>query len=262
MAPRAALLLIGDELLTGKVRDQNGHTLAKFLRTRGIALREIAVVADEAPTIGDALMRLGAQAELLFTSGGVGPTHDDRTLAAIAQATSRPLERHANMEEVLRAHYGTRINEQALRMADLPHGMTLCATEGWPVFRLNLAAQEPPHNPLGVTLYVLPGVPQLFAAKLMHLAQSNELVQAEGWTLTELVLDRDETQLADVLSRVDTLFPTVTIGSYPSWKRLPEGGIAYEVRITFECRTSDDPHAHQAQADVLEALDQPQNKPR
>ena len=99
---RAAVLLIGDELLTGKVRDENGFALAQLLRRRGIRLVEICTIGDELDEIGAALLRLCRRADFVFTSGGVGPTHDDRTLAAIARATARPLVRTAEMEGQLR----------------------------------------------------------------------------------------------------------------------------------------------------------------
>ncbi len=104
--PRAAILLIGNELLSGKIRDENGWFLSGVLRRRGIELVEIAVVPDDLARIGEALRRLLDRAGLVFTSGGVGPTHDDVTLAAIAAALERPLERNEEMAETLRAHSG------------------------------------------------------------------------------------------------------------------------------------------------------------
>ncbi|MCA9701873.1 MAG: competence/damage-inducible protein A, partial [Myxococcales bacterium] len=100
--PTAAVLLIGNELLSGKIRDENGWFLSQVCRRRGLELREIAVVPDEIETIGAALLRLLEQTPLVFTSGGVGPTHDDRTLEAIAAATGRPLRRHPEIEAELR----------------------------------------------------------------------------------------------------------------------------------------------------------------
>jgi molybdenum cofactor synthesis domain-containing protein len=230
---RAAVLLIGDELLTGKVRDENGFALAKLLRRRGIRLVEICTIGDDLDEIGAALLRLCRRADLVFTSGGVGPTHDDRTLAAIARATGRPLTRNAEMEAQLRLYYGDRITDAALRMADLPEGTLLRAMPGWPVLRLD------PHGPAmdlpDARVYILPGVPGLLRAKLEHLeAIEGELPSGEGWHLEVLHTSLDESQLAALLDAIVAEFPEVEVGSYPRWSRTSEGRLEMHVRVTFE----------------------------
>lgn len=227
-APTAAVLLIGDELLSGKIRDENGHFLARLMRRRGIRLLEMAVVGDDIADIGRTLLRLCERADVVFTSGGVGPTHDDRTLEAIAACTGRPLTRNARMEEQLRRHYGERISDAALRMADLPRGTQLRAEEGWPVLRLDLG---------GSRVYILPGVPGLLRAKLEHLEElEGELPRGEGWHLALLHTTLDESKLAPHLDAVlgDSAFRDVEIGSYPRWERDGDGRIRYHVRVTFE----------------------------
>jgi molybdenum cofactor synthesis domain-containing protein len=239
-APTAAILLIGDELLTGKIRDENGHFLARSLRRRGIRLVELAVVGDDEAVIGAALLRLADRASTVFTSGGVGPTHDDVTLAAIARATGRPLERNVEMESELRKHYGERISEAALAMADLPRGTALLARQGWPVLRLDL---EPPCS---TRVYILPGVPSLLRAKVEHLeAIPGELPQGDGWHLALLHTNLDESNLAPHLDAIVAAFPGVDIGSYPRWSRGPDGAIHYHVRVTFEAPRE---HASRAEA--------------
>ena len=173
--PRAAVLLIGDELLSGKIRDANGHFLAQVLRRRGMALVEIRTVGDAPEDIGRALLDLAARASFVFTSGGVGPTHDDRTLEAIAAATGRPLVRNAEMAAELAQHYGDRATKEAMSMADLPEGTTLRAGPGWPVLRLDLDEPGP------CRVYILPGVPPLLRAKIERLeATEGELPHAGG----------------------------------------------------------------------------------
>lgn len=224
--PTACVLLIGDELLTGKVRDENGHFLAKLLRRRGIRLLEICTIGDDPDEIGAALVRLCARAPIVFTSGGVGPTHDDRTLYAIARTTGRELVRNAEMEAQLRHYYGERINEAALRMADLPAGTLLRAMPGWPVLRLDLEAAR---------VYILPGVPSLLRAKLEHLeAIEGELPLSAGWHLATLHTSLDESKLAPLLDAVVAEFPGIDIGSYPRWSRSEDGRIRVHVRVTFE----------------------------
>jgi molybdenum cofactor synthesis domain-containing protein len=231
-APTAAVLLIGDELLSGKIRDENGHFLARLLRRRGIRLIEMAVVGDRTADIGSALLRLCERADFVFTSGGVGPTHDDVTLEAIAACTGRPLTRNARMEEQLRRHYGERISDAALRMADLPRGTQLRAEEGWPVLRLDL---ESPSGAAGARVYILPGVPGLLRAKLEHLEElDGELPRGEGWHLALLHTTLDESKLAPHLNALLDAFKDVEIGSYPRWERGDDGRIRYHVRVTFE----------------------------
>jgi molybdenum cofactor synthesis domain-containing protein len=227
--PRAAVLLIGDELLSGKIRDENGWFLAKMLRRRGIALCEVRTVGDAVPDIGRALLELLARVPLVFTSGGVGPTHDDRTLLAIALATGRPLQRHPVIEAELRAYYGARLTPEALTMADLPEGTLLRAGPGWPALRLDLQAPQPSR------VYILPGVPPLLRAKVERLETlADELPFGPGWHLATLHTSVDESRLAAMLEAVLERFPGVEIGSYPRWTRSDDGRVSHHVRITFE----------------------------
>ena len=239
----AAVLLIGNELLTGKIRDANGWHLTRFLRRRGIQLMEISVVPDTDDRIGEALLRLAGRADILFTSGGVGPTHDDRTLAAIAAATGRPLQRHAEMEALVRSHYGDRLTDAALAMADLPAGTVPCALPGWPVLRLDL------HEPRSCRVYILPGVPELLRAKLERLEEiPGELPAGDGWTLATLDLRIEESALTAHLDAVVSGFPDVDIGSYPRWIPDENGQLRARVHVTFEAEVS-------LQGRVLEARD-------
>lgn len=227
--PRAAVLLIGDELLSGKIRDENGWFLAKVMRRRGIALVETRTVGDGIDDIGRALLQLLARAPLVITSGGVGPTHDDRTLEAIAKATGRPLQRHPEIEAELRAYYGARLTPEALTMADLPEGTVLRAGPGWPALRLDLQEPQPSR------IYILPGVPPLLRAKVERLeALPDELPLGEGWHLATLHTSLEESRLAAMLEAVLQRFAGVEIGSYPRWTREQDGRVAYHVRVTFE----------------------------
>lgn len=226
--PTAAILLIGDELLSGKIRDENGWFLTKVLRRRGVRLVEVATIGDDVEEIGRTLLRLCDKADIVFTSGGVGPTHDDKTLDAIARATARPLERHAEMEHQLRTHYGSNLTEEALRMADVPRGTQLRALPGWPVLRLDLDRPE-------ARIYILPGVPALLRAKVEHLERiEGELPAGGGWHLALLHTSLEESKLAAHLDQLVPDFPQVDIGSYPRWHRDERGRLHYHVRITFE----------------------------
>ncbi len=260
MVPTAAILLIGNELLSGKIRDRNGHFLATVLRRRGIRLIEMVTVADTLEDIGEALLRLLARTPLVFTSGGVGPTHDDVTLEAIARATGRTLVRDPTMEGILRGHFGASITPEALTMADLPAGTLLRAEGGWPVLRLDLgsaeSAVEPPEGVReDARIYILPGIPELCQAKIEALETiPGELPDAGGWALEVLHTELDESDLADALNGVVADHPAVEIGSYPRWTPDAQGQLRCVVRITFEACGDARPQALAARDALAAAL--------
>ncbi|MEX1366809.1 MAG: competence/damage-inducible protein A [Nannocystaceae bacterium] len=247
--PRACILLIGDELLSGKIRDENGWFLVQMLRRRGIALVEVRMVGDGIDDIGRALRELLLRAPLLFTSGGVGPTHDDRTLEAIAQATGRPLHRHPQIEAELREHYAERLTPEALTMADLPEGTVLRAGPGWPVLRLDLDQPQPSR------VYILPGVPGLLRAKVERLETlPDELPQGEGWHVATLHSTLEESSIASMLETILERFGGIEIGSYPRWTRGQDGRVSYHVRITFEGPATDAAHIDEARGALAQML--------
>jgi len=250
--PRAAGLLVGDELLSGKIRDSNGYFLAQSLRRRGIALTEIRTVSDDPRDIGHALLALAESADFVFTSGGVGPTHDDRTLSAIAAATGRPLVRHAEMAAQLRESYGDKLNDAALSMADLPEGTAAvfdtrtAAGKGWPVLRLDLPQSR---------VYILPGVPSLFRAKIEQLeALPDELPMRGGWHLAEVHTSLEESRLAPLLDAVLERFAEVQIGSYPRWTRADDGRVSQDVRVTLEGPATLEARVREARQALVESL--------
>lgn len=243
--PTAAILLIGNELLSGKIRDENGWYLTQVCRRRGIEMREIAVVPDELDAIGEALVRLLHAVPLVFTSGGVGPTHDDLTMEAIARATRRPIIRDPQMEALLLEHYAERATPMALRMADVPQGTKLRALPGWPVMRLDLAAGErlgpaslpQPLAPLphAARIYILPGIPALLRAKIDTLeGLPDELPRVREWALVTLHTRLEESRLAEPLDAVVAEFSDVEIGSYPRWDADVDGRLRVRVKVTFE----------------------------
>lgn len=250
--PRAAVLLIGNELLSGKIRDENGWFLSQVCRRRGLELREIAVVPDEIERIGAALLRLLADVPLVFTSGGVGPTHDDVTMEAIARATGRALVRDEAMADLLRAHYRGRETEAAMRMADVPEGTELRALPGWPVLRLDLAADQPPSLPHDARVYILPGIPALLRAKIEALENlDGELPARTDWVLAEIHTKLDESALAPFLDAVVAAHPSIEIGSYPRWQPGADGRLKVRVKVTLEGPT---PAAVEAAREALLAV--------
>lgn len=212
-----AVVAIGNELLSGKVRDENLHWLSGQLRQLGVRMSVALVVPDEAQAIADALHYARARAELVLTCGGVGPTHDDVTLPALALALGRPLERHAGLAALIEEHYGPRFDPQLLRMADLPRGTELLHPAPFvvPIFRLE-------------NVYAFPGVPE--ALRYLFAAWKEALRQAP-FHLARLELDADEGQVAPLLRDVQAQQAgAAEIGSYPRF----DAGAPYRVLVTIE----------------------------
>src|SRR5258708_14186283 len=130
----AAILVVGNELLSGKVQDENVFALAKTLRLLGIRLERVVMILDDVETISREVRELAARYSVVFTSGGVGPTHDDVTIEGVARAFGLPVVTNARMESMLRAHYRERCTEGHLRMALVPEGAELAPNEEvtWP----------------------------------------------------------------------------------------------------------------------------------
>ncbi len=216
--PTAAMLVIGDEILSGRTRDVNAHHLAGRLAGHGVDLREVRMIPDIAATITDAARDLAGAHDHLFTSGGIGPTHDDITADAIAAVFDAPIDVRDDARAVLAAHYasrGTEMNAARLRMARIPEGARLIdnPVSAAPGFSLR-------------NIHVMAGVPQIFAAMLEALLPRIAGGAAQG-TRT-LVIDRGEGDIAAALREIAERFPDVSIGSYPGWS-----GSGYRVAVVI-----------------------------
>lgn len=214
----AAALIVGGELLSGKVRDENSHALALTLRGLGISLVRITTLPDEVETIADHARRFRAEFDLVITSGGVGPTHDDVTMAGLALAFDEPLIQNERLAEILRGFYAGSLTEAHLTMARIPASSTLVESSDvrWPLIETR-------------GIFSFPGVPELFRAKLAVL---RELFRGPGPFFTrELLFDVEEVRLKEELDRVVRAHPLVEIGSYP---KLFDP--AYKTRVTFDGR--------------------------
>lgn len=217
MERTAAILVIGNEILTGKVEETNARWLTAQLFELGVRLKRILVVPDETDTIAAAISAMRGEVDHLFTSGGVGPTHDDLTIAGIAQAFGRPVVRVPQIAAVLAKYYGDKCNEDVLRMADAPEGYELieCCDRYWPV----LAVEN---------VVILPGVPEVFRRKFESI---RERFRSTPFALEALYTTLDEGLIAGHLNAVTAKFPRVAVGSYPKWSH-PD----YKVKITFESK--------------------------
>jgi molybdopterin-biosynthesis enzyme MoeA-like protein len=212
----AAFLAIGNELLSGKVVEANLTPLAKTLRGLGIELRTAEILLDDVPTLAGAIARLSRAHGVVVTSGGVGPTHDDVTIEAVAKAFQRKVVRDASLVELVRQTFGDKTSEAHLRFADVPEGAELrrAPDVSWP-------------TPVVENVWILPGVPEVFRMKLATLRAW--LVGPRPFLSRALVLKLDEVELKDSLDAVVAAHPLVSIGSYPALFN-PR----YRTRITFD----------------------------
>lgn len=203
--PTAAMLVIGDEILSGRTRDSNMHFLAGALTTHGISLREARVVADDHATIIAALNDLRARHDHVFTSGGIGPTHDDITADAVAAAFGVAIDIRADAQALLAAHYaraGLEFNAARQRMARIPDGAALI--------------ENPVSTAPGFTLgnvHVMAGVPNIFQAMVASVLPL--LTGGPALLSQSLQVQRGEGDIATPFGVLAAEFPDLSMGSYP-----------------------------------------------
>ena len=203
--PTAAMLVIGDEILSGRTRDSNMHHLAKRLTDHGIRLMEARVVADDHAAIVEAVNTLRARYDHLFTSGGIGPTHDDITADAIAAAFGVAITHRADAMALLQAHYnraGLPFNEARQRMARIPDGAAL----------IDNPISTAPGFSLG-NVHVMAGVPSIFEAMLAGLIPT--LTGGAPLLSQSLRVNRGEGEIASDFAALAAEFPDLSMGSYP-----------------------------------------------
>ncbi len=203
--PTAAMLVIGDEILSGRTRDSNMHYLAGELTKRGIDLAEVRIVSDDRSAIIAATRALSTAFDHVFTSGGIGPTHDDITAEAVAEALETPISIRDDARAILQAHYdrqGTELNEARLRMARIPDGACL----------IDNPISAAPGFSLG-NVHVMAGVPMVFEAMVASLLPS---ITGGAPVLSQtLRIDRGEGDIAGPLSDLAQRYPDLSFGSYP-----------------------------------------------
>ena len=218
--PTAGIVIIGDEILSGKFVEENAAFLIGELRALGVDLRRIETIPDDPADIAETVTRASGRLDHVFTSGGVGPTHDDVTIAAIAQGFGVPVVRHPVLEAEIRTYWGAKLVEANLRMADIPEGAELvyrapgpAAVRVWPVVCMR-------------NVYILPGVPTLFRRKFVEI---RDRFRSATVSVARLYVDAEEGALADDMTAVAAAHPDVRIGSYPRFSET-----AFRVLVTFE----------------------------
>ncbi len=223
----AGIVVIGDEILSGKFTEENAAFLIGELRALGVELRRILVIPDELDEIAATVVEFSSRFDHVFTSGGVGPTHDDLTMAGIARGFGTRVVREPELEKRVRAYHGAKLVEPNLRLADVPEGAELVwgRDQLWPVVAYK-------------NVYILPGVPALFRRKFVDI---RDRFRTEPMTVARVYLDADEGAIAGDLDAVVAAFPAVRIGSYPRFAEKD-----FRVIITFEGRATADVAAAQA----------------
>jgi molybdenum cofactor synthesis domain-containing protein len=204
----AALVVIGDEILSGRTQDKNVAQVALWLNQQGIRLEEVRVVPDISKRIGEAVNELRGKHDYLFTTGGIGPTHDDITVDAIAAAFDVPVVLHPQARAVLEDYYRDRpggLTEARLRMARTPEGAELIVNpySGAPGVRMD-------------NVYILAGVPHIAGSMLEALTGKLE----GGRPIVSITIGARaaESDVADLLRETEEAHPGVAIGSYPFLK--------------------------------------------
>jgi len=215
--PTAAILIIGNEILSGRTREANMHWLSGELKTLGITLRECRIVRDETAEIIDAVNALRQLHDTVFTSGGIGPTHDDITAQSIADAFGTTLHTHPEADRILRQYYAdSELTEARMKMAKVPQGATLIPN---PVSAAPGFVME--------NVYVMAGVPRIFQAMVQQI-KSQLTTGRVAQSITVITAGR-EGEIATPLGEIQAQYPHVELGSYPFMK---DGALGTNIVLT------------------------------
>lgn len=233
MAKTAGIILIGNELLSGKVVDVNAAHLCRELRQLGVDVRRVSVIPDEVDVIAREVAEFHRTYDWVFTSGGVGPTHDDVTVEGVARGLGVPVVRDPGLVARLTEAYQGRVNAARLKMADVPEGADLLAADAMvvPVVALR-------------NVYVFPGVPEIFRQKFEAI---KERFRERPFLLRSVYFRVGEGTLAEHLNAMLGRFPDVLCGSYPTFS-----DAEYRVRVTLESKEPD--YLEAALSDLLGRL--------
>ncbi len=216
----AGIVVIGDEILSGKTEDTNCRYLIGQLRELGVALRGVAIIPDILDEIAATVSSFAGRYQHVFTSGGVGPTHDDLTMEGVARAFGTRVSRHPRLEKILRDFYGERLKERDLRMAEVPEGATLVDGDSlvWPVVSY-------------ANVYILPGVPEIFRRKFDGI---RDRFRTAPFHLACVYTRDEEGTIAAHLDAVVAAHPAVSVGSYP--RLAPDRQDGWKVKVTLESK--------------------------
>jgi len=197
----AGIVIIGNEILSGKVRDINSFYLVCELRALGVDVKRISVISDDISIIGREVVQFSGTYDYVFTSGGVGPTHDDVTMAGIAHGFGVNLVTHDGIKEILHARYKDLLNRSVLKMTEVPEGSEIEFNQNmrFPVVSFR-------------NIFIFPGIPEYMQNKFSLI---KEKFRSSVFYLKRLYLNCHESNIAEILNRVVENHKDVTFGSYP-----------------------------------------------
>lgn len=219
MSKTAGIVIIGNEVLSGKTRDTNSHFFCTELRQLGVEVQKISTIQDDIEIIGKETASFSERFDYVFTSGGVGPTHDDVTIEGVAHGLGIKVVRHPDIEQRMRQRLGDQVNEARLRMANVPEGATLLATEA------PFAAIVKIRN-----IYIFPGIPRILEERFRAIKES---FRDAPYYLKNVYVRYGEGIIAAILNELLLKFPNLMLGSYPVLD-LPD----YKVKVTLESKDS------------------------
>ena len=220
MSKTAGIVVIGNEILSGRTRDDNSTYFLKELWALGVDVRRVSVIPDEIQVIRDEIRSASQNFDYVFSSGGVGPTHDDVTIQGVASAFERKVCPSSELETTLRGYYQDNLTDAMLRMADVPEGASLLGGDQmwFPVIVVE-------------NVYIFPGVPEILASKFQDI---KERFREDPFFTRDVFLVVEEGHVTDVLNEVLVKFPELLLGSYPTFTN-PD----YTVKLTLESKSQD-----------------------
>ena len=236
MSQSSALLIIGNEILSGRTMDKNGNYIAEKMTMHGVPLSEIRVVPDVEARIIEALDHLRGAHDYVFTTGGIGPTHDDITAQTVAKCVGVEFERHEGAYQALLGYYGPEeLTDARASMADMPRGAELIPNpvSGAPGFRIE-------------NIFVMAGVPRIMQGMLEYVI--TQIAAGDPIVSNSVSCDLPESVVAEGLGKVQAVHSGVDIGSYPNFR----GG---NLTVTVVVRATDEDAVRAATKDVLALID-------
>src|SRR5882672_5436519 len=220
MSKTAGIVIIGNEVLSGKTQDINSHFFCTELRQLGVDVQKIATIPDQIELIGQEVAAFSHRFDWVFTSGGVGPTHDDVTIDGIAHGFGLKVIRHPDIERRMLQRLGAEVNEARLRMANVPEGAELLATEALfaPVVKI--------HN-----VFIFPGIPKILQERFHAI---KERFRDAPYFLKIVYVRQGEGVIASLMNDLLLKYPHLLLGSYPVLDIAD-----YKVKVTLESKDSD-----------------------
>jgi len=233
MSKTAGIIIIGNEILSGKTQDTNSDFLCRELRALGVEVQRITVIPDEIQLIGEEAVSFSRKWDFVFTTGGVGPTHDDVTMAGIAHGFGVKVILHPDLKQRLHARHGKDINEARLRLAEVPEGTELIGLDSMyaPVAKFR-------------NVYIFPGIPKILYDRF-HAIKAR--FKDTPFHLKVIYVKETEGSIASTLNNLLASFPQLALGSYPVL-----GDRNFKVKVTLESKEED--YLNQAFEKLLSAL--------